>query len=263
MLFVLKTTENCCANTVKCHLFFFFFSIFLFSCKHYRYGRVQSVKIITPPQSSTSSSSSVSSSCTVGTPHDNECQTTTNAQNFGCTTPNSISPDTGVGSNATNDSNTDYNSQYNINNNNASSVGGVGTTLCLCATVSFMDIKSASKAHHMEHKLDDRILTTEYYEPSSVSVVVGSGGGGMDGHNETSSATAKNLIINNNNSSSNNNINGQNVNLTGTSLPQYSLATLTTSSSSSSANINSCNNVPGEIISSRRFSTSHGLVHYT
>lgn len=133
-----------------------------------------------------------------------------------------------------------------------------------------MDIKSASKAHHMEHKLDDRILTTEYYEPSSVNVVVV----GTAGDDETTTTTsvagvvgaAKNLMINNNNSSSNNNINGQNVNLSGnTSLPQYLTLTSSSSSSSTSANLNnsSCNNVPGETISSRRFSTSHGLVlHY-
>jgi hypothetical protein len=38
----------------------------------------------------------------------------------------------------------------------------------VCATVSFMDIKSASKAHTAEHKFDDRLLTTEYYEPTSL-----------------------------------------------------------------------------------------------
>ncbi|XP_033609160.1 protein split ends isoform X5 [Cryptotermes secundus] len=38
----------------------------------------------------------------------------------------------------------------------------------LCATVAFMDIKSASKAHNMEHKLDDRCLSTEYYEPAAI-----------------------------------------------------------------------------------------------
>ncbi|KAK3919332.1 Msx2-interacting protein [Frankliniella fusca] len=35
----------------------------------------------------------------------------------------------------------------------------------LCATVAFMDIKSAAKAHLNEHKLDERCLSTEYYEP--------------------------------------------------------------------------------------------------
>ncbi|KXJ83626.1 hypothetical protein RP20_CCG004047 [Aedes albopictus] len=33
-----------------------------------------------------------------------------------------------------------------------------------------MDIKSASKAHTAEHKFDDRILTTEYYEPSLLTM---------------------------------------------------------------------------------------------
>lgn len=33
-----------------------------------------------------------------------------------------------------------------------------------------MDIKSASKAHTSEHKFDDRILTTEYYEPSLLTM---------------------------------------------------------------------------------------------
>nr|CAD7425500.1 unnamed protein product [Timema monikensis] len=38
----------------------------------------------------------------------------------------------------------------------------------LCATVAFMDIKSAAKAHNMEHKLDERCLSTEYYEPAAI-----------------------------------------------------------------------------------------------
>lgn len=38
----------------------------------------------------------------------------------------------------------------------------------VCATVAFIDIKSASKAHTAENKFDDRVLTTEYYEPSSI-----------------------------------------------------------------------------------------------
>ncbi|KAI4475118.1 hypothetical protein M0802_015233 [Mischocyttarus mexicanus] len=33
------------------------------------------------------------------------------------------------------------------------------------ATVAFMDIKSAAKAHATEHTLDERALTTQYYEP--------------------------------------------------------------------------------------------------
>ncbi|XP_044758734.1 protein split ends-like isoform X3 [Coccinella septempunctata] len=42
---------------------------------------------------------------------------------------------------------------------------GEGTMAC---TVAFMDIKSASKAHNTEHKVDDRTLTTEYYEPAAI-----------------------------------------------------------------------------------------------
>ena len=38
----------------------------------------------------------------------------------------------------------------------------------LCATVAFMDIKSAAKAHLTEHKLDERCLSTEYYEPAAI-----------------------------------------------------------------------------------------------
>ena len=35
------------------------------------------------------------------------------------------------------------------------------------ATVAFMDIKSANKAHSIEHKIEDRLLKTDYYDPSS------------------------------------------------------------------------------------------------
>ncbi|KAK9888132.1 hypothetical protein WA026_000402 [Henosepilachna vigintioctopunctata] len=38
----------------------------------------------------------------------------------------------------------------------------------MACTVAFMDIKSASKAHNTEHKVDDRTLTTEYYEPAAI-----------------------------------------------------------------------------------------------
>jgi hypothetical protein len=38
------------------------------------------------------------------------------------------------------------------------------------ATVAFMDIKSANKAHSVEHKIEDRLLKTDYYDPSSFTV---------------------------------------------------------------------------------------------
>ncbi|CAH1136007.1 unnamed protein product [Ceutorhynchus assimilis] len=38
----------------------------------------------------------------------------------------------------------------------------------MACTVAFMDIKSASKAHNSELKIDDRTLNTEYYEPAAI-----------------------------------------------------------------------------------------------
>ena len=43
--------------------------------------------------------------------------------------------------------------------------GGSTSTGSASATVAFMDIKSAAKAHATEHILDERALTTQYYEP--------------------------------------------------------------------------------------------------
>ncbi|GAB1865999.1 Protein split ends [Camponotus japonicus] len=43
--------------------------------------------------------------------------------------------------------------------------GGGSSSSGVCATVAFMDIKSAAKAHAIEHTLDDRVLTAQYYEP--------------------------------------------------------------------------------------------------
>ncbi|XP_055296443.1 protein split ends isoform X2 [Sitodiplosis mosellana] len=73
-----------------------------------------------------------------------------------------------------NDSTDDHSiSMYNFNNNVSLCSPTTNSTNCtiggsVCATVAFMDIKSASKAHTAEHKFDDRVLTTEYYEPSSI-----------------------------------------------------------------------------------------------
>lgn len=40
--------------------------------------------------------------------------------------------------------------------------------ITMACTVAFMDIKSASKAHNAELKIDDRTLNTEYYEPDAI-----------------------------------------------------------------------------------------------
>ncbi|GIY27457.1 hypothetical protein CDAR_240701 [Caerostris darwini] len=38
-----------------------------------------------------------------------------------------------------------------------------------CATVAFIDIKSAAKAHNADNKIDDRTLKTDYYEPQATA----------------------------------------------------------------------------------------------
>ncbi|XP_049817476.1 protein split ends isoform X3 [Aethina tumida] len=40
--------------------------------------------------------------------------------------------------------------------------------ISMACTVAFMDIRSASKAHNSELKIDDRTLNTEYYEPAAI-----------------------------------------------------------------------------------------------
>lgn len=37
-----------------------------------------------------------------------------------------------------------------------------------CATISFMDIKSAAKAHAAVHVIDKKTLTTNYFEPQRI-----------------------------------------------------------------------------------------------
>ncbi|XP_057324972.1 protein split ends-like isoform X2 [Microplitis mediator] len=46
--------------------------------------------------------------------------------------------------------------------------GGSTSSGGASATVAFMDIKSAAKAHATEHTLDERALTTQYYEPQLI-----------------------------------------------------------------------------------------------
>lgn len=46
--------------------------------------------------------------------------------------------------------------------------GGGGAGGGVCAAVAFMDIKSAAKAHGVDHTLDERLLTTVYYEPQAI-----------------------------------------------------------------------------------------------
>lgn len=66
--------------------------------------------------------------------------------------------------------------------------GGI-TNGGVCAAVAFMDIKSASKAHNCEHKLDERSLTTEYYEPAAIPSSAGSSPAGS-GYSGSSGSAA-------------------------------------------------------------------------
>lgn len=66
----------------------------------------------------------------------------------------------------------------------------------VCATVAFMDIKSASKAHNIEHVLDERTLTTEYYEPAAIPSSAGapSAGSSPAGSGYSGSSSSVNSI---------------------------------------------------------------------
>ena len=54
-----------------------------------------------------------------------------------------------------------------IGSGNGANTNSSGSTTC---TIAFMDIQSAAKALSFEHKIDNRLLTTRYYEPISVTV---------------------------------------------------------------------------------------------
>lgn len=158
-----------------------------------------------------------------------------------------ISNNTESTTNTTSTSNASSN-VHNVNNNTNTN----SDIVCICATVSFMDIKSASKAHHAEHKLDDRILTTEYYEPSNVGVV-----GGTHIANVLTSTTSKhNNIINNNSSSCSSNVLNTSNALSTISSSSGLNVHGAASSTQSTGSLQYSSNVPG----TSRFLSNHGLV---
>lgn len=167
------------------------FGISFFFLLAYRYGRVQSVKILL-------SSAFHPNLLLPKSPHyghikdqqinDNLDVSSLLPSGGGVTIP-SVNCGSSVSSNSSSNSSTTSNNNNN-NNNNSSNNNTISsnitsnstnnmamcttTTLAnynagsVCATVAFIDIKSASKAHTAENKFDDRLLTTEYYEPSSI-----------------------------------------------------------------------------------------------
>ncbi|KOB52259.1 Uncharacterized protein OBRU01_26197, partial [Operophtera brumata] len=77
----------------------------------------------------------------------------------------------------------------------SAAVGAAGAS-GICATVAFMDIKSASKAHNTEHILDERTLTTEYYEPAAIPPTAGapSAGSSPAGSGYSGSSSSVNSV---------------------------------------------------------------------
>lgn len=172
-----------------CFLFFclFLFNKFSRNLPHCRYGRVQSVKIIispgtiTVPSSQPSPTGTITSTselnasvATIGLQHpsgDHHLSSTHLSGINKCSLqhlqqPTAV-PSTVVGSTHMLEPAIGVNSCSNVSNNSVTSSNHNCITMC-AATIAFMDIKSASKAHLAEHKFDDRILTTEYYEPSAM-----------------------------------------------------------------------------------------------
>ena len=155
------------------HFYFLFsvFCLFLFNkfsrnLHHCRYGRVQSVKIISPG-TATVQSSQLNANIAPGDHHhlSSTHSTSINKCSLHQQQPTAISATVGSGSLL--EPSIGVNSCSVSNNNNVTSSNHNCITMC-AATIAFMDIKSASKAHLAEHKFDDRILTTEYYEPSTM-----------------------------------------------------------------------------------------------
>lgn len=182
---------------------FLFFCLFLFNkfsrnLPHCRYGRVQSVKIIispgtitTVPSSQPSPTGTITSTtelnaniATVGQQQhssgDHHLSSTHTSGINKCSLqhhqqPTAV-PSAIVGS--TQEPSIGVNSCSNVSNNNVTSSNHNCINMC-AATIAFMDIKSASKAHLAEHKFDDRILTTEYYEPAAMHHGSAEGGGSL------------------------------------------------------------------------------------
>ncbi|XP_021700433.1 protein split ends isoform X4 [Aedes aegypti] len=175
-----------------------------------RYGRVQSVRIITsqaynPTSLSSSAAESASSkdqqllhgdgSNTFNGPNlldvdgsGGSASAVAASSSTSCTSSSSFAPVSSSASSSTPLSTSAAGSAVDFNTINSTSSsnnsgshknippsllgsgGGNGLVISVCATIAFMDIRSASKAHTAEHKFDDRILTTEYYEPSLLTM---------------------------------------------------------------------------------------------
>ena len=65
------------------------------------------------------------------------------------------------------------NSSSKCDDNSAGNSGLTGGALNgVSATVAFIDLKSAAKAHNSENKIEERTLKTDYYEPPASSTAL-------------------------------------------------------------------------------------------
>lgn len=167
-LSVCPTSVFACERVPGIYNNFSFLLFFLFD----RYGRVQSVKILlsschpnlllsSPPLDGGQTPTSTHHHRN----HHHHHDTFDELSNFGIVSLASSAFNCNNSSSSTG-SNTSVNTLCLSSNNNV--IGDVVSSASVSATVAFIDIKSASKAHNADHNFDDRILTTEYYEPSTI-----------------------------------------------------------------------------------------------
>lgn len=252
-----------------------------------RYGRVQNIKILKSsgikPISNTQGGISASG---------NETGTTINDQHGSDKSGNAVLDSTHDGCNLSGNTNpVSSNSSNSNSSNNCASVDGVlqssvssGGTITssngpfgssvpqsqisnvfgsgtVCATIAFMDIKSASKAHQAEHKYDDRILTTEYYEPSSFlntnsnnNEIYSSPHHELTNNSASAGSSLPSTTVMSGSCSSNNNT-GQSSNLSSASTQQYSA--LATGGGNVGGSGGNGSSTPQSMLSSRFQSMSH------
>ena len=124
--------------TCNPNIVFFFFVSLQISC--YRYGRVQSVKIIT----STTSSATTTANGTASINNNNNDSSNGGNNNNSSNGNSNNNENTSSSSQSSANPSPQNQSQSDYSNGTAN---GPNFTISVCATIAFMDIKSASKAH--------------------------------------------------------------------------------------------------------------------
>jgi len=87
------------------------------------------------------------------------------------------------------------NGKFSSASSDGSSDGGStsngGASLGDAASVSFMDITSACKAHGVEHRVEDRLLRTDFYDPASGGHGSPDGGSSVVGKNVSAAVVSR------------------------------------------------------------------------